>query len=101
MTFVFFISIILPDISLAINKSKYLILILRYINARLTSLFAWTLFGVLGRTFVKAVYWKTETESFCCFQIILLFSLSHMFSQQNCSSHPHAVCLYSIKENFL
>ena len=47
MTFVFFISIILPDI-LAINKSKYLIPILRYINVRLTSLFVWTLFGVLG-----------------------------------------------------
>ena len=50
MTSVFFISIILPDISLAINKSEYLIPILRYINVRLTSLFAWTLFGVLGRT---------------------------------------------------
>ena len=48
MTFVFFISIILPEISLAINKSKYLIPILRYINVRLTSLFVWTLFGVLG-----------------------------------------------------
>ena len=60
MTFVFFISIILPDVSLAINKSEYLIPILRYINARLTSLLAWTLFGVLGRTLVKAVYWKTD-----------------------------------------
>ena len=40
----------------------------------------WILFGVLGRTLVKAVYRKTETESFYCFQIILLFSLSHVFS---------------------
>ena len=71
MTFVFFISIILPDISLAINKSEYLIPILRYTIVTLTSLFAWTLFGVLGRTLGKAVYRKTETESLYCFLFLI------------------------------
>ena len=58
MTFVFFISIILPDVSLSINTEEYIPNSHFAINqCKLTSLFAWTVFGVLGKT----LPWVPET----------------------------------------
>ena len=82
--FFFFIIVILPDVSLTINKSKCLIPILQYINAKLQSLTVVSFFGVLGRTLVNAVYWKTETESFYC--SLVLFFL--------CVTTPHINMLF-------
>ena len=75
----FFIIVILPDLSLTINKSKCLIPILQYVSAKLQSLTVVSFFGVLGRTLVNALYWKTEKESFYC-SLVLFFSLRYYSS---------------------
>ena len=76
------------------NKSKCLIPILQYNSAKLQSLTVVSFFGVLGRTLVNAVYWKTQTESFYC--SLVLFFL--------CVTTPHInmlFFLYCFIGNFL
>ena len=58
--------------------------ILQYNSAKLQSLTVVSFFGVLGRTLVNAVYWKTETESFYC--SLVLFFL--------CLTTPHVNMLF-------
>ena len=63
-------------------------------QCKLQSLTVVSFFGVLGRTLVNAVYWKTQTESFYC--SLVLFFL--------CVTTPHInmlFFLYCFIGNFL